>query len=164
MKVTVLILAISLAAGSLLAGEPRTAFPGSLAPVPAQAHDLTATQPVSADEPVSFQVALRLQNGGTAPEADYQALVRWLKGQGLTVTESEPPLHSMVQAGGTAGQVGQALEVRFRRVEVGGRVCVAAVSAPSLPAALSGAVIGVNGLQPFLRMNKQSVSKQQAIP
>ena len=163
MKVTVSILAIFLAAGSLLADEPRTAFPGSLAPIPAQAHDLTATRPVAADELVSFQIALRLQEGRTAPEADYQALVRWLKGQGLTVTESEPPLHSMVQAGGTVGQVGQALDVRFGRVEVGGRACVAALSAPSLPAALSGAVIGINGLQPFLRMNKHSVSKPPVV-
>ena len=153
-------------AALLLADEPaparRTAFPGSLAPVPPGAHDLTVQQPVDAGETVRFQVALRLSPGGQAPEAAYAALVRWLREQGLTVTESTPALHWMVQAEGTVGQVGKALAVRFGRVVIGSRAWVAAVSAPSLPAALGGEVIGINGLQPFLRMHKGPIRARPA--
>ena len=141
----------------VVAGGPRTAFPGSLAPVPATAHDLTTRQPVAPDEPVRFQIALRLQPDGQVPEVAYAALVRWLREQGLTIEDSGRGVHLMVEARGTAAQVGKVLETRFGRVEIGGRSCVAAVSAPSLPAALSGAVIGINGLQPFLHLNKGPV-------
>ena len=154
MKFSIFILAAFLVAGKLLGDEPRTSFPGSLAPVPVQAHDLAASQPVAADATVNFQIALRLQGDGKAPEADYQSLVRWLKAQRLTVIESEPPLHSMVQVSGTVGQVGKALGMRFGRVESGGHIWVVGTSAPSLPAALGGAVIGINGLQPFLHKNR----------
>ena len=157
MKTALIILAALLSAANLQADEPRTAFPGSLAPVPAQARHLSAEVPVADQEPVTFQIALRLRIDGKAPEADYQALVRWLQGQGLTVDASAFPQHTEIEASGTAGQAGKALAVRFGRTEVGGRSFVAAVSAPSLPAALSGAVTGINGLQPFLRMNKGSV-------
>ena len=158
MKAALAILAtalfLSAAAPGLRADDGgRTVFPGSLAPVPAQAHDLTAAEPVAAGETVTFQIALRLPPDGTAPEADYQTLVHWLHGQGLSINAGAFPQHTEIEATGTVDQVGKTLDVRFGRVEVDGRSYVAAVSAPSLPTALGGAVIGINGLQPFLRMH-----------
>ena len=154
MKAALVILVSLLSVASLFADDPRTVFPGSLAPVPAQAHDLTADRPVAAEETITFQIALRLQSDGKAPEADYQALVHWLQAQGLTMNTAAFPQHTEIEASGTVGQVGKALAVQFNRVEIGGRSFVSAVSAPSLPVALSKAVVGINGLQPFLRMHK----------
>ena len=158
MKPSLFILAAFLAAVTLLADEPRTAFPGSLAPVPPEAHDLTASQPVAAGEPVTFQIALRLQGDGNAPEAAYQSLVRWLQEQELTINASAFPQHTEIEATGTVAQVSKVLETRFTRMEIGGRSCVVAVSVPSLPNALGGAVVGINGLQPFLHKNKGPVA------
>ena len=154
MKPSVFILAALLAAGTLLADETRTAFPGSIAPVLPAAHDLTASRPVVDGEPVTFQIALRLQEDGKAPETAYQSLVRWLQEQGLTINASAFPQHTEIEASGTVAQVSRALETRFARMEVGGQSCVVATSVPSLPATLGNAVIGINGLQPFLHKNK----------
>ena len=132
----------------------RTVFVGSLAPVPAQAHDLTASAPVAARETVTFQIALRLQPDGTAPEAAYLALVRWLHVQRVGTNPAAFPQHTEIEAFGTVDSVGKALDVRFGRVEIDGHSYAAAVSAPSLPTAISSAVIGINGLQPFLHKNR----------
>ncbi len=163
----VILLALLLPLAAVRADEPsvaagRTAFSGSMVPMPPQAHDLTADQPVATGEPVTFQIALRLQEDGRAPEAAYATLVRWLQEQGLAVNTSAFPLHTEIEASGTVGQVGKVLAMRFGRVEIDGRAWVAAVSAPSLPTVLGGSVIGINGLQPFAHMNKGPILARPA--
>lgn len=122
---------------------------------------------------VSFQVALRLRNKSdlderlargerlTAAElaarhlpepGAYQAVRNWLTGQGLTI-DRDTADRLMIEAHGTAAQVGRALGVQFAHVAVGGESFVATQQAPSVPAAIAPYVESVNGLQPYQRMH-----------
>ncbi len=83
---------------------------------------------------------------------DYDAVIAWLTGQGLTVTETYPN-HLSVFVRGTVGQISAALQVGFARVTADGSDYISAVTAPSLPASLAPAVLGVGGLQPHLQMH-----------
>jgi hypothetical protein len=80
---------------------------------------------------------------------DYASVVAWLKGEGLTII-GEDPSHLAIFGRGTVDQVGRAFQATFARVSFAGRETTSAVTAPSLPAALAGVVLGVNGLQPHL--------------
>jgi hypothetical protein len=82
--------------------------------------------------------------------ADAERVAAWLKTQGLTVT-SQDSIHLGVFAEGTVGQVGAAFQVAFARVVADGEEATSAVTAPSLPAELAPAVVGVAGLQPHVR-------------
>jgi kumamolisin len=89
--------------------------------------------------------------------ADYQAVTNWLVGQGLTITRTDPG-RVAVFARGTVRQLAAAFQVTFARVASKGAEFTSAVTPPSLPAALAGAVLGVNGLQPHLRPHKHLLS------
>ncbi len=82
--------------------------------------------------------------------ADADRVAAWLKTQGLTVT-SRDSIHLGVFAEGTVSQVGAAFQVAFARVAADGEEATSAVTAPSLPAELASAVVGVAGLQPHVR-------------
>ncbi len=82
-------------------------------------------------------------------KADYDAVAAWLRAQGLSVAD-EDPLHLSVFASGTVAQVSRALGLGMARVSANGRQYSSADSPPLLPAALAGAVLGVNGLQPHV--------------
>ena len=84
---------------------------------------------------------------------DYASVIAWLKGEGLTIT-SEDPSHLAVFGRGTIAQVSNAFQATFARVSLAGRETTSAVTAPSLPAALSGVILGINGLQPHLLPQK----------
>ena len=86
---------------------------------------------------------------------DYASVVAWLKGEGLTIT-SEDASHLAIFGRGTVAQVSRAFQTTFARISFAGRETTSAVTAPSLPAALSGVVLGINGLQPHLAPQKHS--------
>jgi kumamolisin len=130
--------------------------------------------------PLNFEVALRMRNfaelqarvihGERIPvaemaaryaplPADYQAVIDWLKGAGFTITRQDVG-RVAVFARGKISQVAGALNVRFARVSFRGSEYTSAVSAPSVPAALAPVLLGINGLQPHIQMQKHIVKKQ----
>jgi kumamolisin len=88
-------------------------------------------------------------------EDDYQAVARWLVGQGLTVA-AEGASHAVMTASGTPAQMTRAFQTSFARVNFRGEEYTAAVSEPSLPAEIQAHVTGVHGLQPYLHPRKFS--------
>ena len=135
---------------------------------------VTVLGQASPDAPVHFQLALKLRNFNELQdrlaagqqvaypeleqqylptEQDYGRVVAWLRGQGLTIERTVQD-RITVAAGGTVASVSRALGVSFMHIISEGQEYVSAYSAPKAPAALSGIVASVNGLQPQLHMNK----------
>ena len=85
--------------------------------------------------------------------ADYQQVVQWAAGQGLTVSRTDPN-HLAVFVQGTVAQIQQSFQATFARVSVDGTDYTSAVTAPSLPAEFAGAVAGIHGLQPHIRRHR----------
>jgi kumamolisin len=81
--------------------------------------------------------------------ADHEAVLAWLRGQGLTI-EATVPSRMTISASGRADLVARALGVHFAHIVSEGQDYVAADSAPAIPAALAGIVLAINGLQPQL--------------
>ena len=138
---------------------------------------VTVAGPASPNSPVHFQVALKLRNFSELqdrlaaseqvayPELeqqylptaqDYDRVVAWLRGEGLTIERTVPD-RMTVAAGGTVASVSRALGASFSHIISEGQEYDSANSAPHVPAALSGIVASVNGLQPHLHMNKLSI-------
>ncbi|MEO6785039.1 MAG: protease pro-enzyme activation domain-containing protein [Chthoniobacteraceae bacterium] len=128
------------------------------------------------DAPMDFEVALTMRNfpelqDRTAQHrriaraemdaryhplaTDYQSVLAWLKGEGFVITR-EDPSRIAIFARGTVGQVARSFQATFARVSFRGKEHSSAVTAPLLPAAISGVVLGVNGLQPHLSPQKHS--------
>ena len=126
--------------------------------------------------PLEFHVALKMRNfaqfqarvgnGETVPFAeieskylplasDYAAVRQWLVGQGFSVTMDDARRLG-VFARGTAAQVQVSFGVTLQSVTVGGVTYAAASTAPSLPASIAGPVLGIHGLQPYLRAHRHS--------
>ncbi|HWA88213.1 MAG TPA: protease pro-enzyme activation domain-containing protein [Opitutus sp.] len=84
---------------------------------------------------------------------DYAKVVDWFKAQGLTITRTDAN-HLAVFGAGTVAGVGRALQAEFARVAYDGGEFTSAVSAPSLPAEVASAVLGVQGLQPYLQARR----------
>ena len=120
--------------------------------------------------PMEFSVALgmrdlaefqaRIGNGELVPyeevqarylplPADYDRVAAWLKGQGFTPTFNDTSRLS-VFAQGTVAQVQSSFGVTMQSVTVDGVAYTSAINAPSLPASVTGGVLGINGLQPYL--------------
>ena len=91
---------------------------------------------------------------------DYASVVAWLRGEGLTIERTVPD-RMTVAAGGTVASVSRALGASFSHIISEGQEYDSANSAPHVPAALSGIVASVNGLQPHLHMNKLSILNPQ---
>lgn len=88
---------------------------------------------------------------------DYDRVADWIRSQGMSVT-NESTHHLAVFAEGTVSQVKEAFAVDFARVT--GRDGVeysSAITAPSVPAAVASGILGINGLQPHVRMRKNLV-------
>ncbi len=95
--------------------------------------------------------------------ADYAAVQAWLAAQGFTLTQPDPS-HTNVFARGTAAQIQNSLYADFAKVGTADGEFTSAVSAPALPVELSGAVLGISGLQPHIRMHPRSVfSRRPAV-
>jgi kumamolisin len=143
----------------------------------------TSLASTESDAPLDFEVALRMRNfaelqsrvvrGERIPAAemaarysplpaDYQAVVDWLKGAGFTITRQDAG-RVAVFARGTVSQIAGTLNVQFARVSFKGSEYTSAVSAPTVPAAVAPALLGINGLQPHIQMNKHILQKQ-AVP
>jgi kumamolisin len=138
-----------------------------------QSARVRAVQPLRQEhlgKQIEFQVTLRMRNfpkflarvatGVKVPPdemeatylplpADYQAVVDWAKSQGLTVTKTDPHRLGLFIKG-TVAQIQTATQVQFAEVTVADGTYTSAITTPSLPAALSKAVLGVNGLQPHI--------------
>jgi hypothetical protein len=84
--------------------------------------------------------------------ADYDRVEAWLRSQGFAVNLRFPN-HTNIFASGTVAQVSSALEVTFARVATSDGEFTSAVTAPSLPADLSAAVLAIGGLQPHILMH-----------
>jgi serine/threonine protein kinase, bacterial len=80
---------------------------------------------------------------------DYAATANWLTQQGFTIGPESGGF--MIFVRGTVAQVRDAFQVSFARVANEGAEFTSAISAPSVPAELAPALIGINGLQPHLR-------------
>jgi kumamolisin len=90
---------------------------------------------------------------------DYQAVIAWAKGQGLTIVRQDD--HRLaVFARGSVSQIASAFGVQFARVTYRGKEYTSAISTPSISANLGGLLVGVNGLQPHLRPHPHFVRKQ----
>ena len=79
---------------------------------------------------------------------DINRLTAWLQSQGLQV-ERVARSRTWIQFSGSAGQVEAALHTQIDQYLGNGKVHYANVSAPSIPAALSGIVRGFRGLHNF---------------
>jgi kumamolisin len=89
--------------------------------------------------------------------ADYDRVSAWLAGQGLAIVQTDRN-HTIVAARGSVALVAQAFALTFARVAVPAEASstineyTAAIDAPSLPEDLAPAILGIDGLQPYLRL------------
>jgi kumamolisin len=94
--------------------------------------------------------------------ADYQATEDWLKSEGFTIVRRSSH-HLAIFASGNVDQIAQSLQVNFARVTLEGKEYTSALTAPSVPASIASALIGINGLQPHIHAHKHLL-KQQVHP
>jgi kumamolisin len=87
--------------------------------------------------------------------ADYKVVADWLISQGFAVKPADN-CNLSVFASGSLTQIERAFETKFARVTFAGVEFSSALTAPSLPTAIGGAVIGINGLQPQLHPRPHS--------
>jgi kumamolisin len=154
----------------------RTIFSGSIREISAAAIQPEAAilrrtlSPAENGETMEFEVALQMRNFPELQqrlghgeliaaaemadkylplETDYEAVAGWLTGQGFTITQRDPG-RLAIFASGPVWQVSQAFQVNLARVSFENTEYTSAISAPSLPAVLAPAILGVNGLQPHI--------------
>lgn len=155
--------------------EPRTTFTNSVTPLPSEAA-VTAKVPGSAQlaDSMEFEIALRmrdypklvdkigrnkrishaeLEQSHLPLAVDYEVLVKWLKAEGFTITETDPD-HLSVFVRGSIAQIQESLQTEMVEVNMEGRSYHAARTHPSLPRQVATAVLGINGLQPYLKARK----------
>jgi kumamolisin len=140
----------------------------------------TVLKAEESEAPLNFEMALKLRNlpelearvargeripreemaGRYEPQAaDYEAVAAWAASQGLTITRRDPH-HMALFVRGKISRIQTALQVRFARVSFEGEEYSSAITAPSLPAALSPLLVGVNGLQPHLHPHRHLIRRQ----
>jgi kumamolisin len=88
-------------------------------------------------------------------QADYIAVAEWLTAQGFAVKPADK-YNLSVFASGSIAQIERALGTKFGRVKLAGVESTSALIAPSLPTAVAGQVLGINGLQPHLHPRHHS--------
>ena len=87
--------------------------------------------------------------------SDYQAIVAWVKSQGLTVLDDDPT-HLSVRVRGPVATVERVLATEYAHVLQDGKQFLAAQTLPSLPARVAAPILGITGLQPYLRTRVNS--------
>jgi kumamolisin len=88
--------------------------------------------------------------------ADYKVIADWLTSQGFAVTPANK-INLSVFATGSLSQIERAFQTKFARTTFAGVQYSSALIAPSLPAAVGGSALGINGLQPHLRPRPHSI-------
>jgi kumamolisin len=176
---SLLCLIAALCAGTAAAQTGRVRHPGSIreiAATPNATITRTALTQAELDAPMDIEIALKMRNfselqdrlarGHLIPKAemdamhhplaaDYQAVLAWLKGEGFTITRGDSG-RLAIFATGTVANVARSFQTTFARVSLRGREHSSAITAPLLPAEISDAILGVNGLQPHLAPQKHS--------
>jgi kumamolisin len=163
---TVLIAGLLACASAQAAPSDLVVLSNSFKPFPENVRVLDAADPAAL---IEFDVALKMRNYDAlrtridrreiVPNADmesthfplrsdYAAVTKWIEASGLTVKKSYDNRLS-VRVVGTVAQVQAALGAEFAKVSVDGQEFIAAKTAPSIPQALTGFVLGINGLQPY---------------
>jgi len=79
---------------------------------------------------------------------DIQQLTTWLKGRGFAIKDVARGRNWIIVSG-SAAQVESAFATEIHHFEINGEVHVANASVPKIPAALSGIVTGIRGLDDF---------------
>jgi uncharacterized protein (TIGR03437 family) len=97
-----------------------------------------------------------------ASAADIAKITAWLEQHNLHVTTVGRARTSVVFSG-TAGDVGQALQISFHRYSVDGLTHFANTAEPSLPTAIQTAIRAIHGLHDF-RMQPQAVLRSVLDP
>lgn len=154
---------------------------GSIIPFPEQSRVLGNA---NLDEVIEFQIALKMRNfadlqaqvaqGRVISPAEMEAryyplaadqtnLIQWLQNQGLTVVKTYNN-RLTVEVKGTLRQVSRAFAVSFVQVLVEGKAFNATQSAPTIPDVFQRFVVGLNGLQPFLKAVPQNARLQPQSP
>lgn len=161
-------------ASYMFAQSGRKVFTDSIVPLPAQqGFNVQAIREEEKQDRLEFQISFetpdlsdlkqRVAKGEILSEAemekyrpkasDYDAIVSWLKEQGFEITHTNAE-RTNVYARGTVDQIEKAFQVKMAKVTVEGITYNAAQTAPSLPNNISAHVLGISGLQPFLRAHK----------
>jgi sugar lactone lactonase YvrE len=83
--------------------------------------------------------------------SDYDAVARWLATQGFEETLLDST-HTNLFVRAAVARVGQAFGVQMARISAADGEYTAAVTAPRVPAEIADCILGVNGLQPQLRL------------
>jgi kumamolisin len=135
------------------------------------------------DAPIEFEVALKMRN---LPElqtrvaagerisatevaakynptaADYDKVTQWLTKAGFTITRQDTN-HLALFVRGKISRVQDEMQVSFARVSYEGTEYTSAITAPSVPADLSPLIVGINGLQPHIRMHKHFIVRPSSL-
>ncbi|MEY2484837.1 MAG: kumamolisin [Verrucomicrobiota bacterium] len=154
-------------------GADRTQLTSSIKPVAVAA---TAPSTAELQQPMELMVTLKVRNysellGRIAKgeiirarelsdkyyplPADYQVLTNWLTSEGFTITKTDPN-RLAVFVSAPVFKIQEALQVSFGKVVVGNQTYVSALTAPIVPANLTPALVGINGLQPHIQLHKHS--------
>jgi kumamolisin len=139
-----------------------------------------ALKPEETDATMRFEIALKMRNfaelqarvarGERIPSkemaakyeplaSDYQAVAAWATHEGFTITRTDSH-HVGLFLRGRVSRVQKALGVSFARVAADGEEYTSAITAPSVPAAFSPLLVGINGLQPHIRAHRHFLRKQ----
>ena len=143
-------------------------------------HTLNSSE---ASAPLEFEVALKMRNfdelqarlahGERIPaeemaakynptDADYKKVSDWLAVQGFEVTRRDKN-NLAIFVRGKVSRIQTALQVSFARVSLEGSEYTSAVTAPTLPADLASVLVGINGLQPHLRMHRHAIVRPSSL-
>ena len=166
-----------LAFATQMKAEERKTFAESIRPIADGAQDRSALTDAELSETMQVMVSLtmrnypelqaRIANGEIISQAemsakyyplekDFAAVQTWAQKQGLVKTQ--PSISRLcVFVAGTQKQVRDAFQVQLTKVvAANGKMYHSASTAPSLPAEIAGAVLGVHGLQPHLQRHVHS--------
>ena len=96
-------------------------------------------------------------------QADYEAVIGWLKAEGFIITRTDSN-RLAIFAKGSVAQIQKSLQVEIMNVRVNGNNFRAAHTHPSLPQAIATPILGINGLQPYLQIHKHTTMPTYGVP
>ena len=96
-------------------------------------------------------------------KADYDRVAAWLESQGFAPTLVDSN-HTNVFVRGTADRIADAMGVSFARVATEEGEFTSAVSAPLVPEEFASALLGIDGLQPHIRLHAPKLRATVSTP